>query len=46
MLLSLQNGIDNEVRIARVTGHTSGIGAVLLVNWPKRRETVHTIHSR
>ena len=28
MLLPLQNGIDNEERIARVAGHTSGIGAV------------------
>jgi 2-dehydropantoate 2-reductase len=31
MLLSLQNGIDNEERIARATGHTSGIGAVAYV---------------
>jgi len=31
MLLSLQNGIDNEERIARVTGHISGIGAVAYV---------------
>jgi 2-dehydropantoate 2-reductase len=31
MLLSLQNGIDNEERIARVTGHASGIGAVAYV---------------
>src|SRR5215207_8310357 len=31
MLLSLQNGIDNEERIARVAGHTSGIGAVAYV---------------
>jgi 2-dehydropantoate 2-reductase len=31
MLLSLQNGIDNEERIARVTGHDSGIGAVAYV---------------
>ena len=31
MLLSLQNGIDNEERIARVAGHTSGIGAVAYI---------------
>jgi 2-dehydropantoate 2-reductase len=31
MLLSLQNGIDNEERIARVTGHKSGIGAVAYI---------------
>src|SRR5918992_464070 len=31
MLLSLQNGIDNEERIARVAGHSSGIGAVAYV---------------
>jgi 2-dehydropantoate 2-reductase len=31
MILSLQNGIDNEERIARATGHTSGIGAVAYV---------------
>jgi len=31
VLLSLQNGIDNEERIARATGHTSGIGAVAYV---------------
>lgn len=31
MLLSLQNGIDNEERIAWATGHTSGIGAVAYV---------------
>jgi 2-dehydropantoate 2-reductase len=31
MLLSLQNGLDNEERIARVAGHTSGIGAVAYV---------------
>jgi 2-dehydropantoate 2-reductase len=31
MLLSLQNGIDNEERIARLTGHASGIGAVAYV---------------
>jgi 2-dehydropantoate 2-reductase len=31
MLLSLQNGIDNEERIARATGHASGIGAVAYV---------------
>src|SRR5918998_2231765 len=31
MLLSIQNGIDNEERIARVAGHTSGIGAVVYV---------------
>ncbi len=32
MLLSLQNGIDNEERIARAAGHTSGIGAVAYVS--------------
>ncbi|MDQ4032841.1 MAG: 2-dehydropantoate 2-reductase, partial [Actinomycetota bacterium] len=32
MLLSLQNGIDNEERIAQVAGHTSGIGAVAHVS--------------
>jgi 2-dehydropantoate 2-reductase len=32
MLLSLQNGIDNEERIARVAGHTSAIGAVAYVS--------------
>jgi 2-dehydropantoate 2-reductase len=31
MILSLQNGIDNEERIARVAGHTAGIGAVAYV---------------
>jgi 2-dehydropantoate 2-reductase len=31
MLISLQNGIDNDERIARVAGHTSGIGAVAYV---------------
>jgi 2-dehydropantoate 2-reductase len=31
MLLSLQNGIDNEERIARTTGHTSRIGAAAYV---------------
>ena len=31
MLLSLQNGIDNEERIARVAGHTPGIGAVAYI---------------
>jgi 2-dehydropantoate 2-reductase len=31
VLLSLQNGIDNEERIARATGHNSGIGAVAYV---------------
>ena len=31
MLLSLQNGIDNEERIARVTGHSSGLGAVAYI---------------
>jgi 2-dehydropantoate 2-reductase len=31
MLLSLQNGIDNAERIARVAGHTSSIGAVAYV---------------
>jgi 2-dehydropantoate 2-reductase len=31
MLLSLQNGIDNEERIARAAGHASGIGAVAYV---------------
>jgi 2-dehydropantoate 2-reductase len=31
MLLSLQNGIDNEERIARLTRHVSGIGAVAYV---------------
>ena len=29
--LSLQNGIDNEERISRATGHTSGIGAVAYI---------------
>jgi 2-dehydropantoate 2-reductase len=32
MLLSLQNGIGNEERIARVAGHTSAIGAVAYVS--------------
>jgi 2-dehydropantoate 2-reductase len=31
MLLSLQNGIDNEERIARTAGHTSGIGALAYI---------------
>ena len=31
MMLSLQNGIDNDERIARVTGHKSGVGAVAYV---------------
>src|SRR3712207_2918745 len=31
MVLSLQNGIGNEERIARATGHNSGIGAVAYV---------------
>jgi len=31
MLLSLQNGIDNEERIARAAGHPSGIGAAAYV---------------
>jgi 2-dehydropantoate 2-reductase len=31
MLLSLQNGVDNEEHIARVAGHDSGIGAVAYV---------------
>lgn len=31
LLLSLQNGVDNEERIARLTGHSSGIGAVAYV---------------
>jgi 2-dehydropantoate 2-reductase len=31
MLLSLQNGIGNIERIARVTGHTPGVGAVAYV---------------
>jgi 2-dehydropantoate 2-reductase len=31
MLVSLQNGIDNEERIARAVGHSSGIGAVAYV---------------
>jgi 2-dehydropantoate 2-reductase len=31
MLISLQNGIDNEERIARAAGHSSGIGAVAYV---------------
>src|ERR671916_3011670 len=31
VLLSLQNGIDNEERIARALGHSSGIGAAAYV---------------
>jgi 2-dehydropantoate 2-reductase len=31
MIMSLQNGIGNEERIARATGHDSGIGAVAYV---------------
>jgi 2-dehydropantoate 2-reductase len=31
MLISLQNGIDNDERVARVAGHTSGVGAVAYV---------------
>jgi 2-dehydropantoate 2-reductase len=31
MLLSLQNGVDNEERIARLLGHPSGMGAVAYV---------------
>lgn len=31
MLLSLQNGVDNEERIARAAGHSSGIGAAAYV---------------
>jgi 2-dehydropantoate 2-reductase len=31
MLLSLQNGVDNEERIARATGHPSGLGAAAYV---------------
>ena len=31
LLLSLQNGIDNEERIARATGHSSGLGAAAYV---------------
>ena len=31
ILISLQNGIDNDERIARVAGHTSGVGAVAYV---------------
>src|SRR5918999_6145789 len=31
MLLSIQNGIDNEERIARAAGHSSRIGAVAYV---------------
>ena len=30
-LLSLQNGVDNEERIARLSGHPSGMGAVAYV---------------
>src|SRR5918997_1378970 len=32
MLLSLQNGIDNDERIARAAEHTSGVGAVAYVS--------------
>jgi 2-dehydropantoate 2-reductase len=32
MLISLQNGIDNDERIARVAGHTSRVGAVAYVS--------------
>ena len=39
MILSLQNGIDNEERIARVTGHSSDLGAVAyIVSTSKRQE--------
>ncbi|HZH04323.1 MAG TPA: 2-dehydropantoate 2-reductase, partial [Myxococcaceae bacterium] len=31
MLISLQNGIDNDERIARAAGHTLGVGAVAYV---------------
>jgi 2-dehydropantoate 2-reductase len=31
MLISLQNGIDNEERIARAAGHSSGLGAAAYV---------------
>ena len=31
ILISLQNGIDNDERIAREAGHTSGVGAVAYV---------------
>jgi 2-dehydropantoate 2-reductase len=31
MLLSLQNGVDNAERIARIAGHDSGLGAVVYV---------------
>src|SRR3712207_4108042 len=31
MILSLQNGIDNEERIAKATGYTSAIGAVAYI---------------
>lgn len=31
MLLSLQNGIDNEERIARAAGHSAGLGAAAYV---------------
>jgi 2-dehydropantoate 2-reductase len=31
MLLSLQNGVDNEERIARAAGHSSGVGAAAYV---------------
>jgi 2-dehydropantoate 2-reductase len=31
VLLSLQNGVDNEERIARATGHPSGVGAAAYV---------------
>jgi 2-dehydropantoate 2-reductase len=31
MLISLQNGVDNEERIARAAGHSSGLGAAAYV---------------
>ena len=31
MVLSLQNGVENAERIARITGHNSGLGAVAYV---------------
>jgi 2-dehydropantoate 2-reductase len=31
MLLSLQNGVDNSERLARIAGHNSGLGAVAYV---------------
>jgi 2-dehydropantoate 2-reductase len=37
MLLSLQNGVDNEERIARLSGHPSGMGAVPTWSRPSRR---------